>query len=975
MFVKQEKLVQKNRVKKAGFVLLLCMFVFGLCSCTKGQNIPSKDADITKSDKMPPLQVLCPDEISFYERTDGFYLFLPGCTDINKVQFTYTGEKQFYDQETGHTYEKGEKFSMYVVPGINTVYERDNEKNEIIPYSFVVMQGDADAAMFITLENGNEGLLSINSAKWNEEKGNVKVLEYGGNVLYDGEMTKMKGHGLTSFVQAGITDVKNSYNINLGTKAELIEGAGKSKKWVLLKIREGGDYDLTGLSYMTAFYTYNALVKSNADRYNMCARYVDVYINNEYRGVYILTERMDENGAIKVVNLDDTIEVTNEKVNSVNLLSDKAIAEGIKQYSYYKTAKSSAEDLTGGYVLEVMCGHYGDGAGFLTKNGVFFSIKSPEHATKEQVQYIAKYVQEFENALYSQTGYNEHGKHWTEYADEESFAAQTLVYAYYLNWEIYRTSTYIYKDTDSSTHPQLTFGPAWDFETGAVKYNKTQTLFDTQFAYDVKQQYTWFEQAWQKGDFVMLLSKMNEEMKEIHEEMMSDKHGEKIFSVSELASCIEDSQNMNWVRWQQNRTYKEHKDDYLNALSLRYDNWYGNLWNPDKYLLGMYAFYDEESGKATSRVIGRTTGDVEWYRVSDNGQSVEKIGKGTDISIKEAGRYCAAVKGKNNAYYEKALGEVFANPEITMYSNVIEIKKSEGKFVEVESKSAYISKYDEKKKIIKGKSVFEESKKRFDDDMIRKARSELKNAFPDRKFEDVLRINAAAETIVPAGVTAGKLTGNVIGDKYGYANNKDTGSKKAFDGDTMTYFDPVASCDPGSYCGLDLTEKFILTKVRVYPRNGFTRRYDGATIQGSNDGIEWTTLFTRVGEAMAQDWQEITSFSNNSGYRYYRYYNPRQHGDVAELEFYGFAVNEEEKNENNAKESSKITVTFYTGTNEGIDGIVLNRGDSYPQLPVPKKEGFTFNGWYTRAVGGNKAEKGDTCTWLNDFTLYAHWTK
>ena len=58
----------------------------------------------------------------------------------------------------------------------------------------------------------------------------------------------MKGHGLTSYEGSRRLNTKNSYNINLGDKAELIAGAGKSKKWTMLRIRTWGEYDATGLS-------------------------------------------------------------------------------------------------------------------------------------------------------------------------------------------------------------------------------------------------------------------------------------------------------------------------------------------------------------------------------------------------------------------------------------------------------------------------------------------------------------------------------------------------------------------------------------------------------------------------------------------------------------------------------------------------------------------------------------------------------
>jgi uncharacterized repeat protein (TIGR02543 family) len=46
----------------------------------------------------------------------------------------------------------------------------------------------------------------------------------------------------------------------------------------------------------------------------------------------------------------------------------------------------------------------------------------------------------------------------------------------------------------------------------------------------------------------------------------------------------------------------------------------------------------------------------------------------------------------------------------------------------------------------------------------------------------------------------------------------------------------------------------------------------------------------------------------------------------------------------------------------------------YGELPVPKREGYTFNGWYTAEVGGSKITAEDTVKTAGDHILYAHWT-
>lgn len=42
-------------------------------------------------------------------------------------------------------------------------------------------------------------------------------------------------------------------------------------------------------------------------------------------------------------------------------------------------------------------------------------------------------------------------------------------------------------------------------------------------------------------------------------------------------------------------------------------------------------------------------------------------------------------------------------------------------------------------------------------------------------------------------------------------------------------------------------------------------------------------------------------------------------------------------------------------------------------LPTPTRDGYTFDGWYTKAVGGDKISASNPFT--SDTTVYAHWTK
>lgn len=56
---------------------------------------------------------------------------------------------------------------------------------------------------------------------------------------------------------------------------------------------------------------------------------------------------------------------------------------------------------------------------------------------------------------------------------------------------------------------------------------------------------------------------------------------------------------------------------------------------------------------------------------------------------------------------------------------------------------------------------------------------------------------------------------------------------------------------------------------------------------------------------------------------------------------------------------------------KAVNAITVKEGEAVPSLPDTTREGFTFDGWYTAADGGDKVTSLENVT--DDTTLYAHW--
>ncbi len=233
---------------------------------------------------------------------------------------------------------------------------------------------------------------------------------------------EMRGRGNSTW-----TMPKKPFRIKLDTKAELL-GMPAAKKWVLL----------ANFADKTLMRNYLALEISRRFEavFTPRARFVEVILNGEYLGNYLLT---------------DQVEVGPTRINIPELK---------------KTSPDS--EVSGGYLLEVD-ERLDETVWFRSLLQVAFTVKSPEEITAKQLDYIKNYVQQVENTLYSPefahptTGYS-------KYLNIETFINWYLVNELLKNNDaVFYSSVFLYKDRNA----KLSMGPVWDFDlaVGNVTYN------------------------------------------------------------------------------------------------------------------------------------------------------------------------------------------------------------------------------------------------------------------------------------------------------------------------------------------------------------------------------------------------------------------------------------------------------------------------------------------------------------------------
>ena len=305
------------------------------------------------------------------------------------------------------------------------------------------------ASMFIQTASGT--MDAIHADKEYKEKGDMLLIRADGTVDYNSTLKSIKGRGNATWEYD-----KRPYNIKLDTSSDLL-GMGKAKGWCLL-----ANYLDTSLLRNKMIYK---LAEETGVPFTMDSKSVDLYLNGSYNGTYLLTEKVeiDKNR----VNITD-MEKATEEVNDAELDSYSAggVSESRAQTRKWVNIPNNPEDITGGYLIELELNerYPNEACGFVTKIGQSVTMKAPEFVSEKQIRYIADFYQDMEDAIYSKTGYNSKGKHFSEYIDEESIARMYLIQEYSANLDSGITSFYLYKDSDRTGDGKLHMAPVWDFD-------------------------------------------------------------------------------------------------------------------------------------------------------------------------------------------------------------------------------------------------------------------------------------------------------------------------------------------------------------------------------------------------------------------------------------------------------------------------------------------------------------------------------
>lgn len=238
---------------------------------------------------------------------------------------------------------------------------------------------------------------------------------------------------------------KKPFRVKFPDKISLLGlNHAKEKNWVLL----ANDADKTLLRNAVAFAVSRTLLQRNnpanyhdpkAVLFTAATQYVDVYVGDEYQGVYHLTDHVQS----------ATGRVTLDKPG--------------------KTADSP--EITGGYLMEIDGFADSEFSWFKTSKDMKVTLKYPDMEddytnqndmkADTRYQYISGYVQTAENILFG-NDYQNAANGWRKYFDQPTLVDYYLISEFCGNSDAW-WSTYMYKLRDADSQ-RLFFGPVWDFD-------------------------------------------------------------------------------------------------------------------------------------------------------------------------------------------------------------------------------------------------------------------------------------------------------------------------------------------------------------------------------------------------------------------------------------------------------------------------------------------------------------------------------
>lgn len=391
--------------KKKGLILLLLVTVFiGFAILFIGTQLEQEETRIL-SVEIPSNGKI--ERINCWEdKTGVFYVFLPSYADLSVTKISLNTSNPVW--VNGRQLCDGDicaKFQLNVPYELSYVKRQKSYKATLI-----FMKSAGISTMYI--ETSTKSMDYIHAEKGNEETGVISLYDSAGILNYEDNQISIKGRGNATWTDSE----KKAYSLNLLEEADLL-GMGYAKRWILLA--NGLDQSNLRNKIVYEFARKIGLMHSPE------SRWVDLYLNGGYVGLYLLCERNEVHPERIDISYDNSF-----------LISSELEYRLIKQNYPY----------------------------ILTGTNLAMRIHYPEVVSEESMAVLTAKWQAIENAVFSEAGIDvETGKRWEDLIDLDSWVRKYLIDEVFGNLDAYLISQYYYID-GNEVDGKVYSGPVWDYD-------------------------------------------------------------------------------------------------------------------------------------------------------------------------------------------------------------------------------------------------------------------------------------------------------------------------------------------------------------------------------------------------------------------------------------------------------------------------------------------------------------------------------
>lgn len=371
--------------------LLLCVTVLGLLAVDRG--------DMTLGLEVSGAEGV--ETIPCWRLEETAYFFVPSYAEMDSLRLRVPRDNAFYidgiavtDGMSCGVFEAGVAYPMAV------------PEDSVLEGEEIVFVKSSDVGSLF-LETKSGGMTYLHGNKSHSETGTMRLYDQEGRLHYDGQLEKVSGRGQSTWLQE-----KKSYNITLARPENLLD-MGAAANWVLLS----NAMDTTNLRNKMV---YDFAIAAGIAFTPEC-RWVDLYLNGEYTGLYLLCERIEVHPERVDIPAENSFLVTQDARWRFETQGDPFI---------------------------------------VTENETALGIRYSSISR----QSLLMLWQSVENAIVAENGIDPvSGKAWTERIDVDSWVKKHLLEEVFGNTDAMMLSQYYYLD-GSRGDGKICVGPPWDYD-------------------------------------------------------------------------------------------------------------------------------------------------------------------------------------------------------------------------------------------------------------------------------------------------------------------------------------------------------------------------------------------------------------------------------------------------------------------------------------------------------------------------------